>query len=87
MYYDDNDFIIPTYQENNVEKIIPIAAFIGKKIKANKIAFITSTDGEEKTELLSTMVLAQSSLLLLCMAYFAENNDLVEIAKEIIREK
>lgn len=87
MFYEDNDFIIPAWQENNIEKIIPVAAYIGKKIKADKIAFMTSTDNEEKTQLMAAMVMCQSSLLLLNMAFMAENNELAEIAKEIIREK
>lgn len=87
MLFPENDCYIPAYKENSLEKIIPAAAFIGKKIKANKIAFITSTDGDEKIEINASLSLCQSALVLLCMAYISESDDLVEIAKEIIREK
>lgn len=87
MYLPENDYYIPAFEENNIQKIIPIAAFIGKKIKANKIAFITSSDADEKTEINASLSMCQSALCLLCLAYISESDDLVEIAKEIIREK
>ena len=83
MYEDTHLF--PTYDYHSNESIIPAATFIAKKIVALKKSFMTSQDSDERNEILSTLMFHQSVLLLLCLSFFTEAQELTDLAKEIFR--
>jgi hypothetical protein len=84
MFIDDSH-LFPAYEINNNASIIPIAAFIAKKIIALKKSFATSNDADEKNEIKSMIMFHQSALLLLCLSFFTEEKELTDLAKEMIR--
>lgn len=83
--FDDDTHIFPTYDRQSTESIIAIATFVGRKIAGLKKSFATSTDADERNEIIATMIFHQSVLLLLCLSFFAESHELTDIAKEIFR--
>ena len=83
MYEDTHLF--PTYDYNNNESIIPAATFIAKKIAALKKSFMTSQDSDERNEIQTMLMFHQSVLLLLCLSFFTEAQELTDLAKEIFR--
>ncbi len=83
MYEDTHLF--PTYNYHNNESIIPAATFIAKKIIALKKSFMTSQDSDERNEIQTTLMFHQSVLLLLCLSFFTETQELTDLAKEIFR--
>ena len=84
MFIEDSH-LFPTYQINKNESIIPAAAFIAKKIIALKKSFSTSSDTDEKNEIKAMLLFHQSALLLLCLSFFTEENEITDLAKEIYR--
>ena len=83
MYEDTHLF--PTYNYHNNESIIPAATFIAKKIIALKKSFMTSQDSDERDEVQTMLMFHQSVLLLLCLSFFTETQELTDLAKEIFR--
>ena len=83
--YDADAHLFPIFERSETESIIPIAAFIAKKIVALKKSFATSTDADEKSEILSTLSFHQSALLLLSLSFLTEEKELTDLAKEIVR--
>ena len=83
--FSDDQHLFPTYDHNNSESIIPVAAFIAKKIVSLKKSFMTSCDRDEREEIQSTLTLYQSALILLTLSFFTEQKELTDLAKEIFR--
>ena len=83
-HYDDTHFI-PTYDRQSNENIVPVSLFVAKKIATLKKSFATSTDADEKDEIVATILFHQSTLLILCLSFFTESPELTDIAKEIFR--
>jgi hypothetical protein len=83
MYEDTHLF--PTYDQSSNENIAPIAIFVAKKIIALKKSFMTSCDKDEQDEIQTTLMFHQSALLLLCLSFFTEPQELTDLAKEIFR--
>jgi hypothetical protein len=85
MLFDDSDNFIPTYDVSDRENIIPLVAFIAKKIITLKNSFAISTDSDERIEILTAISFHQSSLIMLCISFFTEDKDITDLAKEIYR--
>ena len=83
--YEDTHFI-PTYDRQSSDGIIPVVAFVAKRIATLKKSFVTSTDADEKNEIIATLLFHQSTLLMLCLSFFTESPELTDIAKEIFRK-
>jgi hypothetical protein len=83
MYEDSHYF--PTFDRTTNESTIPMVAFIAKKIIALKRSFETSNDVKERCEIQATLIFYQSALLLLCLSYLTEEDELTDLAKEIFR--
>lgn len=83
--YADDQHLFPTYDRNTSDNIIPIASFIAKKIVTLKKSFMTSSDKNERNEIQSTLMFYQSALLLLTLSFFTEEQELIDLAKEIYR--
>ncbi len=82
---DTDTHFFPTYDRQSNESIVPIVMFVAKKIATLKKSFATSTDADEKNEIIATMLFHQSTLLILCLSFFTESPELTDIAKEIFR--
>ena len=85
MFVEDSH-LFPTYEISKNESIIPAAAFIAKKIIALKKSFSTSSDTDEKNEIQIMLTFHQSALLLICLSFLTEENELTDLAKEIYRD-
>lgn len=83
MYEDMHLF--PTYDYHNNESVVPAATFIARKIIALKKSFMTSQDSDERDDIQTTLMFHQSVLLLLCLSFFTETQELTDLAKEIFR--
>lgn len=83
MMYDDGYIPSPSYQRIN--DIQPVASFIANKIIVSKNTLSTSNDVEEKIATIATMVMCESALSLLILAFLTEDNSFVEQAKQIYR--
>ena len=83
MYEDTHLF--PTYDQSNNENIAPIAIFVAKKIVSLKKSLATSSDSDERNEIQTLLMFHQSVLLLLCLSFFTEAQELTDLAKEIFR--
>jgi hypothetical protein len=84
MFYDDN--YIPSPLNDRLNEIEPIATFISKKMVSLKRTLNTSTDLDEKIDTIAGLIMCESSISLLSLAYLTENHSLVEEAKNIYRE-
>ncbi len=89
MFYDEFDegisHCFPSFPNEKTESVIGIAQFLAKKMRTPNASFRTSTDSEERLEILQGMVLCSSSLMLLSLAFFSESPELIEAAKETYR--
>jgi hypothetical protein len=85
-YLDTDTHFISTYDRQSSDSIIPVAAFVAKRIATLKNSFVTSTDADEKNEIIATLLFHQSTLLILCLSFFTESPELTDIAKEIFRK-
>ena len=83
--YADDQYLFPVYDRDTNESIIPIASFIAKKIVALKKSFMTSCDKDERDEIQTMLMFLQSALLLLTLSFFTEEQELIDLAKEIYR--
>ena len=83
MFYDDN--YIPFPSSERLNEIEPIATFISKKMVSLKRTLNTSTDFDEKLDTIAGLIMCESSISLLSLAYLTENNSLIEEAKNIYR--
>lgn len=83
--YDDHTLLFPMIERRETENIIPIAVFLARKIAVLKRSFATSNDGDERNEILATLMFHQSALLLLSLSFLTEETDLTDLAKEIYR--
>jgi hypothetical protein len=82
MFYDDN--YIPSPLNERLNEIEPIATFISKKMVLLKRTLNTSTDLDEKIDTIAGLIMCESSISLLSLAYLTENHSLVEEAKTFI---
>ena len=83
MMYDDGYIPIPS--SVRLDEIQPVAAFISKKIVVLKNTLATSDDTDEKIDAMSSIIICQSSINLLLMAYLTEDSSFVEQAKHLYR--
>ena len=83
MFYDDN--YIPFPSSERLDEIEPVATFITKKIVSLKRTLNTSTDLDEKIDTIAGLIMCESSISLLSLAYLTENKSLIEEAKNIYR--
>jgi len=83
MLYDDN--YIPSPSLERLNEIEPVATFISKKMVSLKRTLNTSNDLDEKIDTLSELIMCESSISLLSLAYLTENTSYVEVAKNIYR--
>ena len=83
MFYDDNYIPIPSSEKLN--EIEPVATFISKKMVSLKRTLDTSADLDEKIDTIAGLIMCESSISLLSLAYLTENNSLIEEAKNIYR--
>ena len=83
MFYDDT--YIPSPLNDRLNEIEPIAIFISKKMISLKRTLDTSEDLNEKIDTLSELIMCESSISLLSLAYLTENTSYVEVAKNIYR--
>ncbi len=80
-----NSHFVPSFPNEKAENVFPVAQFLAKKMRNLNTSFHTSTDNEERLEILQGMVLCSSSLVLLSLAFFTESSELIEAAKETYR--
>lgn len=87
--FDDFDHtpshFIPSFQASAIENVIPVAGFIAKKLRTLNNSFRTSTDYEERQEIMEQMILYSASLSVLHLAYYAESQTLIDASKELFR--
>ena len=83
MYFDDG--FIPEPTHNKLDEITPLATFISKRMCMLKRTISTSVDVEEQIEAVCNLILCQSSLSLLSLAYLTEDYGHIEQAKELYR--
>ena len=83
--FDADTHLFPIFERSETESIIPVAAFIAKKIVALKRSFASSNDADEKSEILAALIFHQSALLLLSLFFLTGENELTDLAKEIFR--
>lgn len=83
MFYDDNYIPFPSSEKLN--EIEPVATFISKKMVSLKRTLDTSADLDEKMDTIAGLIMCESSISLLSLAYLTENNSLIEEAKNIYR--
>lgn len=84
MFIDDSGYI-PDFPSTRITEIVPIAAFISKKMVVLRNTIASSTDTEEKLDALSQLMLCQSSISILFLAYLTEENIYLEQAKHLYR--
>ncbi len=80
-----NSHFFPSLPNEKTESTVPVAQFLAKKMRNFSTSFRTSTDSDERLEILQAMVLCSSSLMLLSLAFFTESPELIEAAKETYR--
>lgn len=85
MYMDEHIHLFPTYDRQTSESVVPVAAFLGKKIVGLKKSFATSDDADERDEIIAMLIFHQSALLLLSLSFLTEETELTDLAKEIFR--
>ncbi len=92
MMFDDDEFdgtashFFPSLPNEKTESVIPIAQFLAKKMRTLNTSFLTSTDSDERLEIVQAMTLCSGSLMLLSLAFFTESQELIEAAKQTYRE-
>ena len=83
MIYDDR--FIPLPSSVRLDEINQVSSFVAKKMIVLKNTLITSDDTDEKIETIANMILCQSSINLLCLAYLTEDYSFIEQSKSIYR--
>ncbi len=89
--FDDDQFdgtashCFPSLPNEKTESVIPLAEFLAKKMRTLN-SFHTSTDSEERLEIIQATTLCAGSLMLLSLAFFTESQELIETAKQTYRE-
>jgi hypothetical protein len=86
MYADEDIYLFPTYDRQTSESVVPVAAFLGKRIIGLKKSFVTSDDADERDEIIAMLIFHQSALLLLTMSFLTEETELTDLAKENFRK-
>lgn len=83
MYFDDN--FIPEPNKMRTDELIPLVGYIAKKMVSLRNTLNTSTDTEEQIDTISQLILCQSSISLLSLAYITEERDYIDQAKHLYR--
>lgn len=83
MYFDDG--FIPEPNQIRTDEIIPLVGYIAKTMVALRNTLNTSTDADEQIVTISKLILCQSSISLLSLAYLTEDYEHIEQAKQIYR--
>ncbi len=92
MMFDDDQFdgtashFFPSFPNEKTESVIPVAEFLARKMRNLNTSFHTSTDSEERLEIIQATTLCSGSLMLLSLAFFTESQELIEAAKQTYRE-
>jgi hypothetical protein len=83
MYFDNG--YIPEVTTNRLNEIEPATTFIAKKMVTLRNTLATSQDTEEQITTISQLLLCQSSISLLMMAYLTDDYSYVEKSKHLYR--
>lgn len=83
--FDADTYLFPIFERTETESIVPIVEFISKKIRALNASFRSSTDSDERLEIIESMLLCSASLSLLSLASHHESQQLIDAAKETFR--
>lgn len=78
-------FVVPDFENRRIIGFEPIAEFIKSRLVALNGAFATSTDTNEKHEIVAQMTMCAASLSLLTLGYVAERDSVIEMTRELIR--
>jgi hypothetical protein len=81
----DDDGLFPLPSSARLDEINKVSSFVAKKMSVLKNTILTSDDTEEKIETIANMILCQSSINLLCLAYLTEDYSFIEQSKNIYR--
>ena len=81
----DDDGFIPLPSPARFDEISKVSSFVAKKMSVLKNTILTSDDTDEKIETIANMILCQSSINLLCLAYLTEDYSFIEQSKSIYR--
>jgi len=82
--FDDYGFF-PLPSSARLDEINKVSSFVAKKMSVLKNTILTTDDTEEKIETIANMILCQSSINLLCLAYLTEDYSFIEQSKNIYR--
>lgn len=77
--------LFPAFTNEKVENVIPIADFIAKRLRSLNTSFRTSTDSDERLEIIQGMLVCTASLSLLTLATYHESQQLIDTAKDIYK--
>lgn len=81
----DDDGLFPLPSSARLDEINKVSSFVAKKMSVLKNTILTTDDTEEKIETIANMILCQSSINLLCLAYLTEDYSFIEQSKNIYR--
>ena len=82
----NEDIYIPAPSYSGIANDIePIAEFIGRKIVSLRQSLRSSTDLDEKIDIIASLVMCESAISLLQTAYLLKSPALIESAKNIWR--
>ena len=81
----DDDRLFPLPSSARFDEISKVSSFVARKMSVLKNTILTSDDTEEKIETIANMILCQSSINLLCLAYLTEDYSFIEQSKNIYR--
>lgn len=84
--FDYETVIVPDFENDRIKDVIPVADFIKSRLAQYNLSLLTAQDAKERDELLASMIMCNASLTLLSIAYIAETDKLIVVAKELIRE-
>jgi hypothetical protein len=88
MFNDDpqSSFYIETLSREHLAEVPKLAEFIGRKIATSHRTFSTSSDEDERMEVLEKITMFNASLLLLVLSSLTEDRTVLETSKTIYRE-
>lgn len=83
--YDPQTYI-REYASDRLVTVIKIATFVQRNLVALHKSIDTEDDARERDELLADMLILNASLSMLNLAYFSENDEVIEAVKDLVKQ-
>jgi hypothetical protein len=80
-----NDFLLPDFENERLNQLVPLAEFAVSRLVSLQTSLMTSTDTQERQDIVSQMTLSSAAIAVLTLAYLTERPALTEQAKTILK--